>query len=247
MGTGDAGASLVRVNKQELVIPVEDGAGRGSGDVICVENVAEDDIAFKMKTTNPNRYIVRPNVSCIPKGESCNIRVMLAENAPQPEPGPSKDRFQLRVCLAPGLSEDLAPAEFWNENEDRADLARLKFTVKFVPFHLPEPEPAPEAKKPEVKNMPEAEALLADGKQGEAVEKVAELEQSLQDRDSELAKIRTELKETIEAKDRTLRQVPNTPMNANKAFWDAYGGLGVVAIALVVVVAVFSVMFNRVR
>ncbi len=236
-------ADLIRVNKRELVIAVDDGAGRGEGDVIRVENVADEDIAFKMKTTNPNRYIVRPNVSCIPKGKSADIKVFLAETAPQPAPGPSKDRFQLRVALAPGLSEELSATEFWREHEDDQSLLRLKFSVKFVPF-VPPAEPRDESEDPP-SELPDAESLLEPGRAEDAVKKVEALEEQLHDRDSELARIRTALKETIEEKDRTLRASDtHTPVAANKAVWDAYGGLGVAALCMLVVVAVLAIIFN---
>lgn len=234
---------LIRVNKRELVIPVDDGAGRGEGDVIRVENVADEDIAFKMKTTNPNRYIVRPNVSCIPKGKSADIKIFLAENTPQPPPGASKDRFQLRVARAPGLSEELSAADFWRDNEEQQSLLRLKFNVKFVPF-VP-PAVADESDDQPPAELPEAQSLLEPGREEDAVKKVEKLEEELLDRDSELARIRTELKETIEEKDRTLRASDtHTPVAANAAVWDAYGGLGVAALCMVVVVAILAFIFN---
>eukprot|EP00171_Calliarthron_tuberculosum_P021641 IDg21641t1 len=159
-------ADLIRVSKRELVIPVEDGAGRGDGDVIRVDNVADEDVAFKMKTTNPNRYIVRPNVACIRKGSGVDIRVLLAENTVQPSLGPSKDRFQLRVALAPGLSEELSVADFWRDNEDDINFLRIKFNVKFVP-HVPlrRTSDAP----PSPAELPGAHALLAPGRRADAV------------------------------------------------------------------------------
>lgn len=237
------GGELIRVSKRELVIAVEDGAGRGDGDVIRVDNVAEDDIAFKMKTTNPNRYIVRPNVACIAKGASCDIRIFLAENAEEPAPGPSKDRFQLRVALAPGLSDDLGGVgEFWRENEDDANLLRVKFSVKFVP-HVPMPKHSDAPLPPP--ELPAAADLLEPGRRDEAVQKAEHLEEQLQNRDTELARIRTELKETIAEKERTLRDAPVPPPAANRFFWDSYGGFGLLTVALIAFVCVLAVIFNR--
>lgn len=234
-------SDLIRVNKRELVIPVDDGAGRGEGDVIRVDNVADEDVAFKMKTTNPNRYIVRPNVACIAKGTGVDIRILLAENATQPSPGPSKDRFQLRVALAPGLSEELSVSDFWRDNEDDSNLLRIKFSVKFVP-HVPLPRvPRPTA-PPE---LPGADALLAPGRRTDAVQKASELENKLHDRDTELARIRTELKETIAEKERTLREAPAPPPPAHRFFWDSYGGFGLLSVALIAFVCVLAVVFNR--
>lgn len=227
-----ASADLVQVDKRELVIPVDDGAGRGHGDSITVTNVATEDIAFKMKTTNPNCYIVRPNVAFVAQGESLDIKVFLAETAPPQPPGPSKDRFQLRVASAPGLADSLTAVDFWREHESDAPQLRIRFTVKFVPF-IGEKAPSTGAA---AEPMPDAAALLAPEAEGDAIGKVAALHEKTQERNAELARLQTELQETKSEQERTLREAPGAPMQANSLVSDPFGGLSILAVGLIFVI-----------
>lgn len=230
MPTGD----MVQVNKRELVIPVDDGAGRGPGDSITVTNVSPDDIAFKMKTTNPNCYIVRPNVAFVPQNQSVDIRIFLAEGAPPPPPGASKDRFQLRVASAPGMGASAAGAgDFWRDHESDASQTRIRFSVKFVPYIGDDADAR--ARAPD-EPMPDADALLRRGAADEAAKKVAELDARTQERNAQVARLRTELAETRAAEERTLLEAPKTPVQANTLVSDPFGGLSVVAVGLIFVI-----------
>ena len=121
---------MIRVNKQEFHIPV-DIEEEECADVVTVENVSKQDIAFKIMTTNPNRYLVRPNIGCIPAGESVQITVRLLELSPRPKLGFSKDRFQLRAMGAPNISAT-AVDEFWRAHQSRSGLPKIKFSTKFI-------------------------------------------------------------------------------------------------------------------
>lgn len=123
---------LVHVDKEEFEVHI-DGLLSGKPrltDTVRVVNTASDDIAFKLATTAPNRYVVRPNYGYIPQGESRLITLHRLE-VPTPLPGLSKDRIQLRVALAPEVSEAMR-TQFWNDRNEDTYVERINFGVRFL-------------------------------------------------------------------------------------------------------------------
>lgn len=234
-------ADLVRVNGRELVFAV-DRVGPNGGDTIRVTNVAEEDVAFKVKTTNPQAYIVRPNVGCIPRGKSVEILVVLTESAHKPSLGASKDRFQLRVALAPGLADEFTPADFWREISDKDPaVGAIKFHVRFVPYvvyALPS-----QTKKELPKPLPDVHELLKEGKREEAIKRVCELQGKLDEKNLELARLKTELAETQAETERVLRHAPAPPIAANKFVSDPFGGMNLATLAIVLTLFVVIIKF----
>eukprot|EP00526_Cylindrotheca_closterium_P029854 CAMPEP_0113649860 /NCGR_PEP_ID=MMETSP0017_2-20120614/26513_1 /TAXON_ID=2856 /ORGANISM="Cylindrotheca closterium" /LENGTH=288 /DNA_ID=CAMNT_0000562299 /DNA_START=23 /DNA_END=889 /DNA_ORIENTATION=- /assembly_acc=CAM_ASM_000147 len=73
---------------------------------------SKDHIAFKVKTTQPRRYLVRPNQGLVAPGNSASISILLVEKDKQAllqsferlgQPGldHSKDKFLVQSCTAP--------------------------------------------------------------------------------------------------------------------------------------------------
>ncbi len=194
----DGGEKWIRVNKREFVISIDES---DPGEVMTVRNIAGEDLAFKMKTTNPKRYVVRPNVCCIPRGGSVDVRVFLVvkTGAAAPPPGPSKDRFQLRVALAPGLAQSGDVDEFWRMYSEPARL-RLKFPVTFV-------APA------EAGDDYASEWSMRVGGCPHFARKVDMLRKQLEQMESQIARVREQLEETLREKEESLvngqdRQAP---------------------------------------
>ncbi|CAJ1964319.1 unnamed protein product [Cylindrotheca closterium] len=74
--------------------------------------MSKDHIAFKVKTTQPRRYLVRPNQGLVAPGSSASISILLVEKDKQAllqsferlgQPGldHSKDKFLVQSCTAP--------------------------------------------------------------------------------------------------------------------------------------------------
>lgn len=147
-----ASGQLVHVDKVELAMHLtamppgsiagaDMGAGAGNGrvrlsDSVRIVNVGDEDVAFKLLATVPNRYVVRPNYGCIPQGESRLVRVHRVPS-PVPDPGLSKDRIQLRVVPAPNIPDTMA-SHFWRERVRKSGTGagfgteRLNFRVRFL-------------------------------------------------------------------------------------------------------------------
>lgn len=99
-------------------------------DTLSVENISPDRVAFKVKTTNQARYIVRPNVGTIDAKSTSKIYIGVQPSSDLPPPGQSKDKFLLRVTSCPGTGS--LPEDFWaSREEDDTTVSGLKFRVTF--------------------------------------------------------------------------------------------------------------------
>ncbi|KAJ0054607.1 hypothetical protein Pint_00204 [Pistacia integerrima] len=67
MSTGD----LVNIQPSELKFPFE--LKKQSSCSMQLTNKTDDYVAFKVKTTNPKKYCVRPNTGVILPRSTCNV------------------------------------------------------------------------------------------------------------------------------------------------------------------------------
>lgn len=134
---------LVLVEKRILRFPAAPSDTlTTSSDTLSVTNLSSCDLAFKVKTTNQARYIVRPNVGVIPAHSHLSILIGLHASLDVPTPGLSKDKFLLCVAEAPGTAITGLPDAYWTERETRPDVQGIKFKVEFVDeTHLVEEPP----------------------------------------------------------------------------------------------------------
>lgn len=231
-------------------------------DSLVVSNAASNDLAFKVKTTNQARYIVRPNVGVIPQGGNISILIALQPSNEVPAAGPSKDKFLLMVAEAPDTAEFGLQPDYWTERENDSDVVGIKFKVEFVEEDdivddapmadnrvrdMPEEDTAPgnvvtsAVVKDEAKPMKGHEAAGADADANTtlssnnyeaALERVKELQGMLDAKNLELARLKTELAETKAESERILKEAPKMPLAANQMLTDPYGGISMVSYGL---------------
>merc|ERR1712235_64518 len=67
---------------------------------------SEESVAFKIKTTAPQRYCVRPNAGTVPPGGDAEIKVML-----QPGQTDEKHKFMVQSIYVPGSYNELETKE----------------------------------------------------------------------------------------------------------------------------------------
>lgn len=110
---------------------------RDATDIFTLTNPHDLPYAFKVKTTNPHRYIVRPNLGAV--APSASVDVVVALHRPQAssteaelEPGIAKDKFLLQSAPAPGLTTAHTPANFWASETLPEDTVSVKLRVAFV-------------------------------------------------------------------------------------------------------------------
>lgn len=86
-----------------------------------VANNTEQHVAFKVKTTSPKKYFVRPNTGVIQPWDSCVIRVTLQAQHEYPPDMQCKDKFLLQSTTVPPHSDvdELPPDTFTKESGER--------------------------------------------------------------------------------------------------------------------------------
>nr|GMD62085.1 vesicle-associated protein 1-3 [Ipomoea batatas] len=98
-------------------------------------------IAFKVKTTNPKKYCVRPNAGVVLPNSTCNVIVTMQAPREAPPDMQSKDKFLIQSTIAPdgSTAKDLSP-ELFNMEAGKV-INELKLRVVFVPANPPSPVP----------------------------------------------------------------------------------------------------------
>ncbi|XP_057546621.1 vesicle-associated protein 1-3-like isoform X1 [Amaranthus tricolor] len=95
-------------------------------------------VAFKVKTTHPKKYCVRPNSGLISPGSSCVVKVSMQAQKDYPAPLP-KDKFLVLSMIAPvGMNAEDITSELFRK-EKGYDVEELKLRVVFVTADPPSP------------------------------------------------------------------------------------------------------------
>ncbi|KMT11814.1 hypothetical protein BVRB_5g105140 isoform B [Beta vulgaris subsp. vulgaris] len=85
-----------------------------------VTNNTDQNIAFKVKTTSPKRYYVRPNTGVLHPWDSCVIRVTLQAQQEYPPDMLCKDKFLLQsTIVSPNSEVDDLPQDAFNKDSGR--------------------------------------------------------------------------------------------------------------------------------
>ncbi|ODV81948.1 VAMP-associated protein [Suhomyces tanzawaensis NRRL Y-17324] len=98
-------------------------------------NTAKSPLAFKVKTTAPKLYSVRPNASIVQPGESIDISINLQGfSQPLPKDYKCKDKFLLVSLPCPELSDVSKVGEVWSELEAKykPQVVSKKLRVNYV-------------------------------------------------------------------------------------------------------------------
>ncbi|GAA5900920.1 hypothetical protein JCM8208_007565 [Rhodotorula glutinis] len=90
---------------------------------LSVSNHNSQAVAYKVKTTAPKQYCVRPNSGRIEPGETVEVQVLLQPMKEDPAPGARcRDKFLVQSVAITPEREDVALAELWSgvEQEDKS-------------------------------------------------------------------------------------------------------------------------------
>lgn len=100
-----------------------------------MSNSSSQPLAFKVKTTAPKLYCVRPNASIIAPGESIKISLILQGfTQPLPKDYKCKDKFLIVSLPCPDLQDPAKVSELWSllESKYKEQLLQKKLKVNFV-------------------------------------------------------------------------------------------------------------------
>ncbi|KAI7743418.1 hypothetical protein M8C21_011269 [Ambrosia artemisiifolia] len=129
MATGGAD-KLVTIEPDELTFQFE--LGKPSHCDLKVSNASDKNIAFKVKTTSPKKYFVRPNTGIIQPWDTCTIRVTLQAQIEYPPDMQCRDKFLLQSTPVPPNSDtDELPANTFSK-ETGKQLEEYKLKVVYV-------------------------------------------------------------------------------------------------------------------
>ncbi|KAK6804381.1 hypothetical protein RDI58_002165 [Solanum bulbocastanum] len=135
MTTGE----FINIYPTELKFPFE--LRKQSACSMQLSNKTDQYIAFKVKTTNPKKYCVRPNAGVVLPGSSCNVTVTMQAQKEAPPDMQCKDKFLIQSAIAPtGTTNKDVTTEIFNR-EDGKVIDEFKLRVVYVPANPPSPVP----------------------------------------------------------------------------------------------------------
>ncbi|XP_060207326.1 vesicle-associated protein 1-1-like [Lycium barbarum] len=131
MSSGD----LLNIEPLDLKFPFE--LKKQISCSIHLSNNTENHVAFKVKTTNPKKYCVRPNTGIVLPRSTSEVTVTMQAQKEAPSDMQCKDKFLLQSVVAtPGIVPKDITQEMFNKEEGRVvDECKLKV------IYLPPPSP----------------------------------------------------------------------------------------------------------
>jgi len=133
--------------------------------ILKLQNTSKDHyVSYKVKTTRPNRYCVRPNIGLIPPGEAIELQIHYSFQKDPPTSLRSKDKFQVESILltAPIGPDQSLPDLFKSTPKEKIMKEKLKCR-----FASPTPTVSERAGKERGQDMkevkPDASFVKAEG------------------------------------------------------------------------------------
>lgn len=120
-------------NTSDIVFDVK--LGSQSVKYLTLTNISDGDIAYKVKTTSPRRYCVRPNADILPCGNAIDIELVLQAFESIPDDVSScRDKFQLLVMPITDTGMKSMPvATLWKSVPvSSAYQAKLRVTMNYL-------------------------------------------------------------------------------------------------------------------
>ncbi|XP_061343957.1 vesicle-associated protein 2-1 isoform X2 [Gastrolobium bilobum] len=124
-----------------------------------VLNNTQNNVAFKVKTTSPKKYFVRPNTGVIHPWDSCIIRVTLQAQREYPPDMQCKDKFLLQSTIVnPNTDVDELPPDIFNKDSGNT-IEELKLRVAYISPTSPEGSSEDDASKNSTQKLDSSSAL----------------------------------------------------------------------------------------
>lgn len=131
--------SFLEIQPSELAFPFE--IMRQSSCSMQLTNKTDHYVAFKVKTTNPKQYCVRPNIGVVLPGSTCDVTVTMQAQKASPPDMICKDKFLVQSVAAENgaTAQDINAAMFNKQPGKVVD--EFKLRVVYVPTTTPNPIP----------------------------------------------------------------------------------------------------------
>ncbi|GJE98502.1 VAMP-associated protein [Phanerochaete sordida] len=114
---------------------------------LSISNPNSQPVAFKVKTTAPKLYCVRPNSGRVDPGETVEVQVVLQAMKEEPPLGAKcKDKFLIQSTLITPERETLPLTDIWSGDSPEDAVHQHKIRVAYLP---PEGQTVPEEDEPQ--------------------------------------------------------------------------------------------------
>ncbi|XP_039007417.1 vesicle-associated protein 2-1-like [Hibiscus syriacus] len=124
------GNQLISVHPNDLKFVIE--LEKPSFCDLKVVNNTENHVAFKVKTTSPKKYFVRPNTGIVQPMDSCLIQVTLQAQREYPPDMQCKDKFLLQSTIVPpNTNVDDLPTDTFNKDGTK-DIRECQLKVHYI-------------------------------------------------------------------------------------------------------------------
>ncbi|KAH0470373.1 hypothetical protein IEQ34_000096 [Dendrobium chrysotoxum] len=134
-----SGETFLRIQPAELKFSFQ--CNKQSSCTMHLANRTEEYVAFKVKTTNPKKYSVRPNTGIVLPGSTCDVLVTMQAQKEAPPDMQCKDKFLvLSVIAANGAIMKDVTSEMFNKEPNKV-VDEVKLRVVYVPGSPPSPVP----------------------------------------------------------------------------------------------------------
>ncbi|KAL5202357.1 hypothetical protein ABZP36_013309 [Zizania latifolia] len=127
MGSDDVGLVVIHPNEIRFTFEVK----KKSSCYVYLVNKSEEYVAFKVKTTSPKRYCVRPNIGVILPRATCGFTVIMQAQNTAPPDLQIKDKFLVQTTAVPfgTADEDIAPGFFSKETGRNIEENKLRVVL----------------------------------------------------------------------------------------------------------------------
>ncbi|ORZ10118.1 PapD-like protein [Absidia repens] len=108
---------------------------RTSKEILTISNSGDHDIAFKVKTTAPKLYCVRPNAGTVTAGETMEIQVMLQPFKEEPPLDQKcKDKFLVQSVPITEELKSLESIDLWAhvESKSKGSINQIKLRCDYA-------------------------------------------------------------------------------------------------------------------
>ncbi|AEE80088.1 vesicle associated protein [Arabidopsis thaliana] len=130
---GMSNSELLTVEPLDLQFPFE--LKKQISCSLYLTNKTDNNVAFKVKTTNPKKYCVRPNTGVVLPRSTCEVLVTMQAQKEAPSDMQCKDKFLLQgVIASPGVTaKEVTPEMFSKEAGHRVEETKLRVTYVAPP------------------------------------------------------------------------------------------------------------------
>ncbi|KAJ4811852.1 Vesicle-associated protein 1-1 [Rhynchospora pubera] len=131
--------TLLKVQPSELKMLYE--LHKQNSCYMQLTNKTDKYVAFKVKTTNPKKYSVRPNTGVVQPGSTCNVTVTMLAPKEIPQDYHCKDKFLVQsVVVEEGTASKDIVSDMFNKAPGKV-VEEFKLRVVYIPANPPSPVP----------------------------------------------------------------------------------------------------------